>query len=240
MSRNFELLQNVHRVPRRRPHTASQHNGFQYGQPHHRVQRYGEPQFLLPALHVLKKHWRWSLCFAVLAVAAIAIGLFIMDPVYEPVARIQLETGQPLLSSSNDDARLSTVQYAETQAKNLQSRELHLEVIRKLGLHRNPHWLGTTRPRAGAVVVPLTAGALTESEYRALDLFERSLKVKHDNSSWLIDVAFAARDPKLAALVTNTLIEDFIERDYSPGVHRGNAHGLRNGYVGSRDSRLKL
>jgi capsular exopolysaccharide synthesis family protein len=213
MSKNLELLQHAQRITQRRLRDWRSQNGFrQVRRPTENISR--QPEFLLTAWLVVKTHWRLALSFALLVIAAVTAVVFSLPPVYEPSARIELETGPSVLSSSSEDTRLSTAQYAETQARNLQSSELHLEVIRKLGLDRNRQWLGATG--RGKVIAKLasTTETLTPSEYAALALFDRSLNVKHDNTSWLIDVSFAARDPKLAALVTNNVIEQFIDRDY--------------------------
>ena len=213
MSRNLELLKHAQRVTQPRVVDRRSPNGFH----HTRRAASGssrEPDFLLPAWLVIKAQSRWLLGFSLFVTAGVAVAVFLLPSVYEPTARIELETGQAVLAPSGDDARLSTAQYAETEARNLQSGELHLQVIRQLGLNHNQQWLGkVSAPKALPNLVP-GSEALTPSEYRALALFNDSLRVKHDSNSWLIDVSFAARDPKLAALVTNTLIENFIERDY--------------------------
>jgi len=221
MSKNFELLKHAQLGTRYRPPERTSPNGFLQSR-QGAEDKLREPEFLLPAWVIIRAHWRWALGFALFVVASVAITVFLLPPVYEPNARVELEIGQALFSPSNDDARLSTAQYAETEARNLRSGELHLQVIRQLGLDHNQQWLGKAPLRKGVSKLERTAGVLTPSEYRALALFNDSLHVKHDAASWLIDVSFAARDPKLAALVTNTLIEEFIERDY-----KGRADAIR-------------
>jgi polysaccharide biosynthesis transport protein len=215
MSKNLELLRHAHRLREGSQRTLVEPRRVYSRRAGEGRARWEDPQLLLPALRVLARHWPWVLGFAVLVPALVGAVVFTMAPVYEPSARIELNSGQQLFLPLGGEARLSTAQYAETQRKNLQSGELQLEVIRKLGLDKNKEWLGTvpngSQARADA---PSNGGVLSPAEYAALELFGSSLRVNQENSSWLIDVSFAAHDPKLSALVTNTVVETFIERDY--------------------------
>ena len=222
MGNNFELLKRTQAIDERRPASPESEipSPAYMKQPQWANESrpgWNQPQYLLLAVRTILKHWRWSLAFALATVGTVAAIVFSMRPVYEPVARIELASGHELFSSEGTEARLSTSQYAETQARNLQSSELELGVIRELHLDQNREWLGIP-PRPGqhptTPSLPGSATDLTPAEYRALELFAKSLSVQHDNLSWLINVSFAAQDPKLAALVTNTLVNDFIERDY--------------------------
>jgi capsular exopolysaccharide synthesis family protein len=211
MRNHFELLQGAKELPEPKL-PAVQRQRANEARP-----AWNQPQLLLPALGIILKHWRWSLTFALGTVALVAAIVFSMRPVYEPIARVELDSDNELFSSEGTATRLGTSQYAETQAKNLQSEELQLAVIRDLHLDRNTDWLGTLPRTVQTSAKPMPAGnaaALTPAEYKALELFGDSLSVKHDNLSWLISVSFAAPDPKLAAVVTNTLVADFIQRDY--------------------------
>jgi len=214
MSKNLELL-HAHRLREGSQHALVLPRPVHSRRAGEGRARWEDPQLLLPALRVLARHWPWVLGVAVLVPALVGAVVFSMAPVYEPSARIELNSGQQLFLPPGGEARLSTAQYAETQTQNLQSGELQLEVIQKLGLDKNKEWLGTAfTGSAASAHVPSNGGALSAAEYRALELFGRSIRVNRDNSSWLISVSFAARDPKLAALVTNTVVETFVERDY--------------------------
>ncbi len=170
-------------------------------------------------LRIIRKHWQWSLAFAAAVVVSVGAFVFLTKPTYEPVARIEVESGHETFSLQPVETQSDSTQYAETQAKNLESRELALTVIRKLHLDHNTEWLGVPPKSNGKMATsPQQPGSnspeTTSSEYRALEHFSSSLKVKRDSVSWLIAVSFAAHDPRLAALVTNTLVESFIESDY--------------------------
>ena len=215
MSKNLELLRHAYHWREGSQRTLVKPYGVHSRRANTGRVRFEDPQFLLPALRVLARQWRWVLGFAVLVPTIVAAFVFSMAPVYEPTVRIELNSGEQLFLASASEPRVNTAQYAETLSKNLQSGELQLEVIRKLRLHENNGWLGVvSKDSRGLADSPSKEGSLSPAEYKALELFGRSLRVNQENSSLLIDVSFAARDPKLAALVANTLVETFIERDY--------------------------
>lgn len=173
---------------------------------------------LLPALRILRKHWRWSTAFAVTIVACVTSFVLFEKPTYEPVAVIQLDSSDQVVSLQATESHADPSAYADTLAKNLQGRELAVEVIRKLRLAENAQWLGSI-PKSGGSPQPATAQSssgpvLSSAEYAALGRFVKSLKVQRDGTSWLIKVSFAAHDPGLAALIANTLVESFIQREY--------------------------
>lgn len=176
----------------------------------------------LRGLRIIQKHWRWSLAFAIAVSLSVAVVVLLMKPVYAPVARIEVDPpGAEMFSLQSPDSRPDAAEYAETQAENLQSDELALAVIRKLRLGQNNEFTGgpaktTPVPPAApaSTTSPTEQASLTPAEREALAEFRGSRKVERDSSSWLINVSFAAHDPKLAALITNTLVEQFIETNY--------------------------
>ena len=99
-------------------------------------------------------------------------------------------------------------QYLETQSQNLQSDDLAIAVIRKLGLERNSDFNDNV-PVGAAAADP---HQLTAAENAALRTFRARRKVMHDPNSHLISVGVMAHDPKLAADITNTLVQTFIDR----------------------------
>jgi polysaccharide biosynthesis transport protein len=142
-------------------------------------------------------------------IATVATTVLIMKPVFVPVARIEVDPpGAEFFSLQGSDMRSDPSEYAETQAKILQSDQLALAVIRKLHLDHNGEFVKS--PSSATSPSP----DLTPAEYQALKSVRKGLDVQRDSASWLINVSFAAHEPKLAALVANTVIEQFIESNY--------------------------
>ncbi len=172
-------------------------------------------------LGVMRREWPWSMAFAILVIAGVTLAVFAMKPTYEPIARIEVDPpgaetfSLPGVESSGDPA-----DYLETQAKILQSDELAIQVIRKLHLDQNTSFVAAAPgPRLNSDPVRSSANqqmepGLTLAEDRALRVFRSSLNVQRDTSSRLIYVSFASHDPNLAALVTNTFLDQYIQTTY--------------------------
>lgn len=169
-------------------------------------------------VRAIRRHWRWSLAFAVALSLCVAVTVLLMKPVYEPTARIEVDPPGNELFSLEPGSSSDSIAYAETQAKNLETDQLAIAVIRKLGLDRNPEFASGHRKAVQSDLSLVNPGAgrkeVTPTEQIALKVFQGSLHVHRDTSSWLIDVSFASHDPRLAALITNTLVEQFVETNY--------------------------
>ncbi len=170
----------------------------------------------LRGVDILRKRWLLSALFALVVVVSVTVSTLMMRPVYEPEARLEVDPpGAEVFSLQGNNNSGASTDYLETQAQNLQSDELALEVIRKLHLDQNydfgadPKAISGARSGATEAAVPLTP-----AENKALRVFQESRKVTRDAASRLISVAVAAHDPLVAAAVTNTLVNMFIERDY--------------------------
>src|SRR5438309_9330295 len=87
---------------------------------------------------VMRRHWRWSAAFALLVIAGVTAAVFAMKPVYQPVARIEVDPpGTEMFSLPGAGSSSDPTDYLETQAKILQSDELAIQVIRNLHLDQN-------------------------------------------------------------------------------------------------------
>ena len=161
------------------------------------------------ALMVVRKRWRLTFLFTAIALCVSAVAVFTIKPEYEPAARLEIDPpGSETFSMQPGAGGLNEVQYLETQAQNLQSDDLAITVIRKLGLDKNADFA----PKASAVSASVDPSRLTAAENYALRTFRSRLKVLHDPNSRTITVSIAAHDPKVAADVTNTLVQTFVDR----------------------------
>ncbi len=168
------------------------------------------------AIDILRKHWRLSTAFALAVAVSVTVATLMMKPVFEPQARVEVDPpGAEVFSLQGNSNSGASADYIETQAQNLQNDELTLEVIRKLRLDQSPYFGAdpyaiSSKPRlATEVAVPLTP-----AENTALFVFKQSRKITRDVASRLITVSVSAHNPMVAAAVTNTLVNMFIERDY--------------------------
>ena len=217
MSRDFELLRKAEFrekstvTPARRETTSefsppSQDFLAPAGQTEQAATRESE---FAKAFAVIRGRWRLIASFAVLVMAGAAITVFLIRPKYEPLARIEIDPpGSETFTMQTAGAPPSETLYLGTQSQNLQSDDLAIAVIRKLGLERNADF-NSKVPVREASADPLQ---LTSAEDEALRTFRERLKVTHDPNSNVISVGVMAHDPKLAADATNTLVRTFIDR----------------------------
>ncbi len=105
----------------------------------------------------------------------------------------------------------------QTQASILQSNELALRVIHKLGLEDTPEF----RPKSGALggllrtlfpdesSNPSNAAVMNaRRQAGALSVFHKRLTVKPQGGTRLIEIDYLNPDPKLAAAVVNELVQE--------------------------------
>jgi len=165
----------------------------------------------LRVLYILRKHWRISVLFAAVLMVTVVVVTFSLSPIYEPVARIEVDPPGKQFSLEGGAAG-SDSEYLETQAQNLKSDTLAMDVIHRLHLDQSPEMVApsNTETKPG----DLTLYQLSPGEYSALHSFRANLKVKRDTASRLISVSFSSYDAKMAALVTNTVVAAFIDDTY--------------------------
>jgi polysaccharide biosynthesis transport protein len=219
MSRDFELLRTIEqlsrgagRVPRRDvyPEVVQTHEINDSQAPIGRGGQSGTWESdWIKALAIVRKRWRLALSFAAVLVAAAALIIFLIKPEYQPAGRLEIDPpGGEMFTMQANASPLSETQYLETQAQGLQTDDLAVAVIRKMGLDRNPDFNAKSHTEA----VPTDPLQLTPAESATLRAFHTRLRVAHDPNSHVITVSVTAHDPKLAADITNTLMQTFVDR----------------------------
>ncbi len=214
MSRDFELLQKVEQQSRRaarvfRPQVVPQIPRRPEIETQSAVSSGARESDWLKTFAVTRKRWRVAAVFAAAVVAIAAVVAFWTPPEYQPVGRLEVDPpGTETFSMQSSSNSLSEAQYLETQAQNLQTDDLAVTVIRKLGLDRNPDFAR----KPPATTLPKDELTLTPAESAALRTFKTRMRVMHDPNSHLIGVSVIAHHPQLAATVTNTLMQTFVDR----------------------------
>jgi len=170
----------------------------------------GSAFYWLRAIGVLQKHWRLSALFAALVIITTAMFTFLSKPVYEATARIEVDPSGEKFNLESGGAGATDAEYLETQSQVLQGDSLAIVVIRKLRLDQNPEFVS----KAPASQVNTRPEQLTSQESEALAKFKTDLKVRRDTASRLILVSFPSHIPQLAAQVSNTLVQSFIDQSY--------------------------
>jgi capsular exopolysaccharide synthesis family protein len=179
-------------------------------------QRHEEPDWVRVSA-TIKKQWKLAARFALATFAVVAVVTLATKPVYEPVAQIEIDPpGTEVFSLQGNGAPPPDSDYLQTQAQKLKSDQLALEVIRSLHLDQNPDLV----PKGKAALKSALADGngsvqLSPAENKALQVFQERLNVSRDSDSHLIRVSFGSHEPALAASITNTMLDTFIEESYS-------------------------
>ena len=168
-------------------------------------------------LIVLQKH-RWLILAFLLTVVTVAtIASFKMRPVYEAVARVEIEREYPNIlpfqSVATEGSSRDLETYIETRSKVLQSETLALATIKSLGLDKHPEFVSEDDT---GHLQPMTSSAGTVSQRKPaiIEDFLDRLDVSLIRKSRLLEVKFEAHDPELAAQIVNTHLENFIEHNF--------------------------
>jgi succinoglycan biosynthesis transport protein ExoP len=177
----------------------------------------GKPSDWLRALGVLEKHWKLSAVFFCVVMLTTVLVTAFTKSVYEATARVEIDPSGEKFSLENSGAGVSDAEYLETQSQILQGDSLAIAVVRKLKLDQNPLLMDETDQEAlkGTSTHPSDVVQITPRESVALGNFKANLKVKRDVASRLILVSFDSRDPALAAQISNTLVQSFIDQSFS-------------------------
>jgi capsular polysaccharide biosynthesis protein/Mrp family chromosome partitioning ATPase len=173
-------------------------------------------------LHFLSEA-KWVVLICVL-LSLIAASLFIsmLPRLYTAQTSLLVDSNKGQLSRSRDDASNFGVELAEieTQLQILKSQKIALVVVDRLGLDRDPLFMGeaadsslTSRFKS---LFPKFSQASTVSEsgpdgrYRAAMRLADALSVARVGASYVVSVTVNASDPARAAQIANALTEVYI------------------------------
>src|SRR3984885_1354712 len=168
---------------------------------------------LLDYLVILRKHQWLILTFLLTVLTVVTIASFKMKPIYEAAARVEVdkESSQSTLPFQDENAYDEYVDmdsYLETQTKVLESETLAFQTIKTLDLGRYPEFGGSPSGLA------FGQGGAGTKRPAILGAFLGGLSVKRVPNSRLIEVRFEAQDPRLAAQVVNTHLQNYIEQNF--------------------------
>jgi succinoglycan biosynthesis transport protein ExoP len=191
----------------------------------------------LPAWTTFRNYWRTSAIFAGAVMFVVLLLTFLLKPVYESSARVEIDPpGAEMFSLDSRMGPETGADYIETQARNMQSDALLISVVRQLRLDQVPEF---TEPSMVSRVASTVLGSinriptllwgkkssesspepnnpltLTSKEASALLSVQGRLEIKRDTASRLVTVSFASHDPVLSANVSNAIVHSFIEESY--------------------------
>ena len=161
--------------------------------------------------HVLAKR-RWTILTATcVLVALMAIVSFKMQPVYEAVARVEVEAEAPEIQSLSDLYRSipSDDAFLQTQVNVLESDTLAWETIQQLGLAGKAEFdsVGAAGGSGAPEMTPSQRGRLIKA-------FRKRLHVELMRNSRMLEISFESIDAPLAAAVANALVNNYAEYNF--------------------------
>jgi len=242
MSKNFELLQQVHKEtellsPSESRRLLHEPIPAHFGTLTHPPVQMSDAEWLR-AWATLQRHWRVSAMFAASVMAVVLLGTLLMKPIYAPTASVEIDPpGAELFTMEGRAGGENSAEYLETQSRNMQSADLLIALTREqrldqnaefisqsfasrvlsrvlTGIERAPTLIWKNKAASQEAVHGTTLLALTPHEATALQTLQGDLSVKRDTASHLVHVSVATHDPVLSANVTNALVQTFIERTY--------------------------
>jgi capsular exopolysaccharide synthesis family protein len=164
-------------------------------------------------LLILRKH-RWLILSFLLAVVTIvAVATFREKPVYVATATLEIDKENtnvlPFPGVESYDIMMDLDNYIDTQSRILASETLALQTIRILGLNGEPEFAGAAESEA------IVSGSLKNQTLPPeIGTFLGSLAVRRIPGSRMLTVSFESTDPRAAARILNTHLDNFVEQNY--------------------------
>jgi succinoglycan biosynthesis transport protein ExoP len=182
------------------------------------VDRFTTPNRQLSVVDMWRVLIRRKLPILAVTVAVIclaAVYVYLKTPVYESVARVQidptrsanmgLEDADKPSSSPDTDSRI------KTEIAIIESNTVALQVIKSLGLYSSPVFAGKSEAAAHFQDI----SQVTPSQRQELlDKFSNSLSVKLLPNTQIVEIRFRSTDPDIATNATNSVIDEYMLRNF--------------------------
>ncbi len=155
--------------------------------------------------HILLKR-RWTVFTVALAlVTLVAMVSFKMKPIYKATARVQVEAETPMIQSINEVFQKTQAdsEFLQTQIQVVKSENLAWRTIEQLGLAQ--HLIAQEK---------LAKMEPDKRKVRLISAFKDDLKVELVPKTRMILVSYESPDPRLAAQVATTLVNNYIDYNF--------------------------
>jgi succinoglycan biosynthesis transport protein ExoP len=177
--------------------------------------------------NVITKHKGLILTVFSLFLITTIVATLLMRPVYRAEALIEI---QPDIKSlvkfdSLEQANSQPLEYKTTQQNIISSNSVATAVIEKLNLQKNPEINGTLDQRGFVSGIKEIISSFRgndeeklpvieeDEEARRVNRFKDRLNVSAIRKSDLFKISFDSFDPRLAAIVANTTVSEFVRLD---------------------------
>ena len=161
------------------------------------------------------------LTFTAFVLSAVVAYIFLKTPMYEGVARLQIDpTRSTSLGLEDDKDRVASSTDIDgrikTEVSIIQSDTVALQVMKSLHLYADPHFAGKD-----TVQTPIKdLSELTPSQRRKLlERFTDDLTVKTVPATQIVEIKFRSSDPVQATNAANSIIDEYLQRNLATRVH---------------------
>ena len=165
--------------------------------------------------------------FVILSIVPLAIGLAVVylsvtPPLYTGTARIIIDTSKVQLFKQSILEAPANSAMMDSQIEILKSENFALSIINKLGLTRDPEFVGSGGRVIGRVISlpfqllhrvlhPFQSNTPeSDPTLRVVDAFEKKLTASRVGMSYVIEIGFLSTNPDRAAQIANAVADGFI------------------------------
>jgi capsular exopolysaccharide synthesis family protein len=171
--------------------------------------------------NILAKRKLTILGFAAIVFAFAAAYTYTRTPVYEATARLQIDPSRSTNLGLDDGEAIPGGSYdvdshIKTEMAIIESETVAMRVMNALKLYANPGFAGESIARRGIT----GTSELTPSErQQLLSTYESNLNIKVAPNTEVVEVQFRNPDPILATRIANSVVDEYMERNFLERVN---------------------
>lgn len=153
--------------------------------------------------------------FASVVLLLTAVYAFVKTPVYEGVARLQIDPNRSadlgLDQADKAGTSIDVDSRVKTEVAIIQSNTVAMQVMQSLGLYANPRFAG--KNAASPSVQDLSQLKPSERQ-RLVEQFMGDLTVKVLPNTQVVEIRFRSTDPTIATNAANAIIDQYMQRNF--------------------------
>jgi capsular exopolysaccharide synthesis family protein len=160
--------------------------------------------------HILLRR-RWTILSVVAILATLgAIASFRMKPIYRSTASVEVDSETPQIQTLNDSYQQMPMDqdFLRTQIQVLKTDSLAWRTIEQLRLGENPSFAAPEKTDQN------DSNYAERRKMRLIRTFRTNLAVELVPGSRVVQVSFESQDPALAARVSNTLVDNYLDYNF--------------------------
>lgn len=166
-------------------------------------------------LYTTFKRKNQILFFAIFSLSIVAIGTFVIDPVYEASTKLLVKVGRenvyiPSNAGSEPIINFNSEAQINSEIALLKGNALAEKVFQSLGITTIYNDIAKTKKPMFIIHFLKNDNSQNSLKDKALLLFQKNLKVEGIKTSNVIDVSFKHKDPKIAAQVVNAIADAYL------------------------------